>query len=164
MSVHSPIDNKVPDHAAWLGQTFTLNTIIQKYSPEYPDQEKDQEKQKRLHLLFYFFFLWRVLMRLFLHFSEVIRIASESLSMYQNIHIVELRIILFNVNHCTISESQIFYLRKKCQVVASVSSAPVGGVSPVRAVCRWIFASGVPDFWDNVYCSLLDYFADVRFP
>lgn len=48
MSVQSPTDNKVPDHAAWLGQTFTLNTIIQKYSPEYPDQEKDQEKQKRL--------------------------------------------------------------------------------------------------------------------
>lgn len=48
MSVHSPIDYKVPDHAARLGQTFTLNTIIQKYSPEYPDQEKDQEKQKRL--------------------------------------------------------------------------------------------------------------------
>lgn len=48
MSIQSPIDNKVPDHAAWLRQTFTLNTIIQKYSPEYPDQEKDQEKQKRL--------------------------------------------------------------------------------------------------------------------
>lgn len=50
-------------------------------------------------------------MRLFLHFSEVIRIACESLSMYQNIHVVEL-IILFNVNHCTISESQMFLVRK----------------------------------------------------
>lgn len=90
MSVQSPIDNKVPDHAAWLGQTFTLNTIIQKYSPENPDQEKDQEKQKR-HVTsppILFFFLWHILLRVFLHFSEVIRIASESLSMYQNIHIV----------------------------------------------------------------------------
>lgn len=42
MSVHSHVDYKVPDQAAWLGQTRTLNTIIQKYSLEYPDQEKDQ--------------------------------------------------------------------------------------------------------------------------
>lgn len=90
MSVQSPTGNRVPDHAAWLGQTFTLNTIIQKYSPEYPDQEKDQEKQKKACILTSYFivFLWQVLMRLLLHFSEVIRIASESLSMYQNIHIV----------------------------------------------------------------------------
>ena len=72
-------------------KTFTLNTIIQKYSPEYPDQEKDQVTQKGFYPHFLFFsLLWNVLMRLFflLHFSEVIRIASESLSMYQNIHIV----------------------------------------------------------------------------
>lgn len=91
ISVQSPIDYKIPDHAAWRE---TLNTFIQKYSPEYPDQEKDQEKQKQkreaciLTTYFFFFFVWHVLMRLFLHFLEVIRITSESLSMYQNIHIV----------------------------------------------------------------------------
>lgn len=92
-SVHSPYDNKVPDRVAWLGQTW--NTIIQKYSPKYPDQEKRSRKAYKdlyppllLYCLFLNSFLWHVLMRLYLHFSEVIRIAFESLSMYHNIHIV----------------------------------------------------------------------------
>lgn len=37
-------------------KTFTLNTIIQKYSPECPDREKDQEMQKGLYPHFLFFF------------------------------------------------------------------------------------------------------------
>lgn len=79
-----PAGNTTTGHAAWWGRS-NYPKIEPRIS--WPGK-RSREAEKACcppHRVF-LFFLWNIPMRLFLHFSEVIRIACESLSMYQNIH------------------------------------------------------------------------------